>query len=82
MAFIRYVPEDESPDELKEIVREYKFEPWNKLDNILRIHGPNPLSLKFHYDYYVHLMRKPGPLTRVQREMIAVTVSVANHCHY
>ena len=82
MAFIRYVPEGEATDDLKKIVGEYQFEPWDKLDNILRIHGSNPLTLKYHYDYYIHLMRKGGPLTRVQREMIAVSVSAANHCHY
>ncbi|MCA1605632.1 MAG: carboxymuconolactone decarboxylase family protein [Acidobacteria bacterium] len=27
-------------------------------------------------------MRGPSGLSRVQREMIAVVVSAANHCHY
>jgi len=27
-------------------------------------------------------MRRPGPLTRVQREMLATAVSAANGCHY
>jgi len=82
MAWIRYVREDEMPDDLREIVRQYRFEPWESLDNILRIHSQDPPTLKYHYDYYVHLMKKPAPLTRVQREMIAVAVSAANHCHY
>ena len=51
-------------------------------DNILRIHGLNPPSLDHHLRMYAHLMRGPSPLTRVQREMIAVTVSAANDCFY
>ena len=51
-------------------------------DNILRIHGVHPEMLRHHADLYVEVMRKPGPLTREQREMIAVVVSVANECHY
>jgi alkylhydroperoxidase family enzyme len=38
--------------------------------------------MRLHYELYVELMRGPGPLSRVQREMIAVAVSSANHCHY
>lgn len=51
-------------------------------DNIIRIHGVHSAVLKQHYDLYVELMRGPGPLSRIQREMIAVAVSAANDCHY
>ena len=44
-------------------------------DNIIRIHG-------VHYDLYRELMYGPGPLSRTQREMIAVTVSGLNACRY
>lgn len=72
MAFIRFVPPDSIP-------------PSDRVpddDNILRIHGVHSAVLRRHYDLYVELMRGPGPLTRVQREMIAVAVSAANHCRY
>jgi alkylhydroperoxidase family enzyme len=59
-------PEDEVPDQ----------------DNILRIHGVHSRTMRLHYDLYVELMRGPGPLSRVQREMIAVAVSASNGCHY
>ena len=52
------------------------------VDNILKIHSLNPKSLGDHYDLYAHLMRGASPLTRAQREMIAVAVSAANECHY
>ena len=46
-------------------------------DNILRIHGVHPAVGRGHVDLYVELMRKPGPLTRTQRERIA-ELSVAS----
>ncbi len=51
-------------------------------DNILRIHSVNGRVMRQHYDLYRQLMYGPGPLTRIQREMLAVAVSAANACHY
>ena len=51
-------------------------------DNIVRIHGVHSATIRLHYEIYRELMRGPGPLSRVQREMIAVTVSALNGCHY
>lgn len=51
-------------------------------DNILRIHGVHARTMRLHFDLYRELMRGPGPLSRIQREMIAVVVSAANDCHY
>ena len=52
------------------------------LDNILRVHSLDPPSMAHHYELYEHLMRGPSPLSRVQREMLAVTVSAVNRCFY
>ncbi len=51
-------------------------------DNILRIHGVHSRTMRLHYALYRELMYAAGPLSRVQRELIAVTVSAANECHY
>lgn len=51
-------------------------------DNILRIHGVHPRTMRQHYALYRELMYGPGPLSRVQREMVALVVSVINSCHY
>jgi alkylhydroperoxidase family enzyme len=72
MAFIRYIPPDDIP--LEDRVPDQ--------DNILRVHGVHPRAMPLHYDLYRELMHGPGPLTRVQREMIAVVVSATNGCHY
>lgn len=72
MAFIKYLPagavsaEDRVPDD----------------DNILRIHSVHGRFIKLHYDLYRELMYGAGPLSRIQREMIAVTVSAKNACEY
>ncbi len=52
------------------------------IDNILKIHSLNPPSLEVHYDLYKTLMYGRSPLSRAQREMIAIVVSAANECHY
>lgn len=51
-------------------------------DNILRVHGVHARTMRLHYDLYRELMYGPGPLSRERREMIAVTVSARNQCHY
>ena len=72
MAFIPYVQESKlSPDERL-------ADP----DNILQIHRIHPAVMRQHYELYLELMHRPGPLTRRQREMLAVRVSALNGCHY
>lgn len=72
MAFIPYVSDDQIPAEDR----------VPDQDNILRIHGVHSCVMRQHYELYVELMRGPGPLTRIQREMLAVVISAANQCHY
>lgn len=72
MAFIRYLAEREIPP----------ADRVDDQDNIIRVHGVHPKVMRHHYDLYVEIMRGPGPLSRAQRELIAVVVSVANGCHY
>lgn len=79
MAYISYVPHEDANGLLAELYAKYGGE---EIDNIVRIHSLNPLSMRHHHDLYAHLMRGRSPLTRVQREMIAVTVSSLNDCFY
>ena len=72
MAYIEYVPEEKIPE--TDRIRDR--------DNILRIHGVHSRVMRQHYDLYVQLMHRPGPLSRAQREMIGVVVSATNACHY
>ena len=70
--------------ETPELLRVYetlKIQP-KEVDNILNIHSLNPDSLKGHYSFYRTLMYGRSPLSRGDREMLAVAVSVRNECHY
>ena len=70
MAWIRYVPEKEIPEPDR----------VGDSDNIVRVHGVHAAMMRRHIDLYVQVMRKLGPLTRTQREMIGVVVSAENGC--
>ena len=50
--------------------------------NIVSIMSQNPRSMKASMDFYGTLMFGPSPLSRSQREMLAVIVSAVNHCVY
>ncbi|MBI4566403.1 MAG: carboxymuconolactone decarboxylase family protein [Planctomycetes bacterium] len=52
------------------------------IDHIVQVHGGAPEAMKAHMDLYRTLMFGSFELSRAQREMIAVTVSELNHCHY
>lgn len=52
------------------------------LANIFTAQGMDPSVLEHHLDLYVDLMIGPGPLSREEREMIAVVVSAANRSAY
>jgi len=81
MAHIRYVPGEDASGLLTELYQRYSDKD-GVVDNVLRIHSLNPRSMQDHAQLYGHLMRGPSPLSRVQREMIAVTVSAENDCFY
>ncbi len=53
-----------------------------KVFNILRIQSINPPVLRSGLGTYRELMFGESPLSRAQREMIAVAVSNTNMCHY
>ena len=72
MAYINYLDQEDIPPEQR----------VNDQDNIIQVHGVNPGVMKGHFDLYVHLMRRSGPLSFVQRELAAVVVSSVNQCHY
>ena len=72
MAFITYLDDSEIPE----------ADRINDTDHILRIHGVHSQVMPRHFELYKELMYSRGPLSRFQREMIAVLVSVENECHY
>ena len=81
MAWIRVIDEDEAEGRLQEWYRKLT-EPWGGVDNIMKIHSLNLRSLKGHHELYKAVMYGKSPLSRTQREMIAVVVSASNDCFY
>lgn len=79
MAWIEVVGRGEARGELADAYAEAA--PWAE-EEIFKIHSLNPVSLKAHVLLYRTLMYGRSGLSRVQREMIAVVVSVMNRCRY
>jgi alkylhydroperoxidase family enzyme len=81
MAWIRMLGKDDAEGELRELYE--RIAPGDApLDHILAIHSLHPRSLADHLGMYKTLMYGPGPLSRREREIVAVAVSRANDCHY
>ncbi len=72
MAFIKRIPAAE-------------IDPTDRIndrDNILQVHSVHSRVMKLHYDLYLQIMHREGPLSRFQRELVAVAVSAINECDY
>ena len=52
------------------------------VSNILKSFSLRPDTLRAFSNMFATLMFGPSDLSRAQREMLAVVVSVANRCHY
>jgi alkylhydroperoxidase family enzyme len=50
--------------------------------HIVHIMSLNPRILRDSIQFYISTMMSESPLSRVQREMLAVVVSVENRCFY
>ena len=81
MPWIEMRQKNEAEGELERLYRQ--ISPGDQpLDNILAIHSLHPRSLADHFAIYKTVMYGPGPLSRRERELVAVAVSSANDCHY
>lgn len=50
--------------------------------HIVASHSLNPAAMEAHLGLYRAIMFGESPLSRAEREAIAVGVSAANDCHY
>ena len=53
-----------------------------ELDNIVQAHSLNPNALRALMSFYNGVMHGDSAISLRRREMIAVTVSSLNACHY
>ena len=81
MAWIDTINEGDANGSLKDQYAKLK-DSRGGVDNILKIHSLNPESLDTHVRLYKTIMYGKSPISRVDREMIAVLVSSINQCHY
>lgn len=81
MAWIRLTQPEQATGLLKKLY-DAAVARAGRVWNILRIMSPNPPVLKASMDFYGAIMHGPSPLSRRQREMLAVIVSATNNCRY
>ena len=81
MAFIGIIEPTEAEGKLKAVYDQAERRA-GKVYNILKIMSRSPAALKASMDLYKATMFASSELSRAQREMLAVVVSAANHCHY
>ena len=81
MAYIRVVGDGEATGTLARAF-EAAVARAGKVFHIVRTMSLNPPVLDAAMGLYTAIMKGPSPLSRTQREMLAVVVSRVNHCHY
>jgi uncharacterized peroxidase-related enzyme len=81
MAWIKTIDHEKAEGRTKEVYDRILRE-RNHLANVFKVQGMDPDVLEDNLNLYVDLMLNPGPLSREEREMIAVIVSAANRCAY
>lgn len=81
MSYIDLVSDDDATGRLAQAF-EAARKRAGRVYNIVRTMSPNPAALDASMEMYGVIMKGPSPLSRAQREMLAVVVSKANACHY
>ena len=81
MAWIKVIDESEATDALRKAFKQVTGS-CKRVANILKVHSVHPEALSTHLALYLELMFAKSELTRAERELLAVAVSVANDCHY
>jgi uncharacterized peroxidase-related enzyme len=81
MPFIDTIEPSEAEGELADLYRRVG-NPDGTLDRVMQIHGLNPESLRTHFEMYAAAMHRASPLSRLERELVAVVVSRLNGCAY
>jgi alkylhydroperoxidase family enzyme len=82
VAWIETAREDGWGDDLADLRGQVVDRKHDRVDNILQIHSLNPRAMAAHQALYTSAMSGTGSLRKVERELIALTVSLINDCHY
>ena len=82
MSWIKTIDPDDAPEPLRDLYEEVRDPHSGQLDNIMRVHSRHPDGLRAHFDLYSAVMRGTASFRKVEREMVALVVSVENECGY
>ncbi len=82
MARIKVIPDDNWEGELGEMHSRVVDPAWGRVDHILAVHSLNPRGMAAHQGLYESAMASTATLRKVERELIALVVSLTNDCHY
>lgn len=81
MPHIKVIQHQEAEGRLKEIYDDL-IEKRGQLAEVHKIQSLRPESIVKHIDLYMEIMFSKSLLSRAQREMMAVVVSLSNGCEY
>ena len=83
MGSIKLITEEEATGRVKEIFEEIKETlEIDFVPNVYRAMAPIPEYLDAQWNKTRAIMRRPGKLDKLTREIIAVAVSAVNGCRY
>lgn len=82
MARIEVIPDDDWDGALGELYPRVVDPAYGRVDNILAVHSLNPRGMAAHQGLYESAMAGTATLRKVEREIIALVVSLENDCHY
>ena len=81
MTFIQPIEPEDAEGQLARIY-DASVKRGGRVYNIIKVQSLNPPALQSMMQLYQAVMHGDSPLSRAQREMMAVVVSRANDCHY
>lgn len=81
MSRVRTIPPEDAVGELADAYAKIGLKRRGEA-HILEVQSLHPRALVDHHRLYRTLMFGPSPLSRSDREMIAIVVSASNNCFY
>lgn len=82
MARIKVIPDDSWDGALGDIYPRVVDRLYGRVDNIMAVHSLNPRGMAAHLGLYESAMAGTATLRKVEREFIALVVSLENDCYY
>lgn len=82
MAWIATIDDGDAEGALADLYAQAMDPEAGRVDHILAVHGLHPPGLAAHLAVYRSAMAGTRGLRKVDRELIAYTVSMLNSCHY